>query len=115
MLTSYSTLNQRIYRKILTNNLNKPLHLLHRICPQYTSSSHDIIEKSPSQVLTAPSSAAETPNSSVPRHQWKRDHQQRKERQLAPPTIQFGPPRPVPYGPFRLVARPGPDRADPFA
>jgi hypothetical protein len=34
--------------------------------PQYTSSSHDIIEESPSQVLNALSSAAETPTSSIP-------------------------------------------------
>jgi hypothetical protein len=34
--------------------------------PQYVSSSHEITEESPSQVLTAPSSAVETPTSSVP-------------------------------------------------
>jgi hypothetical protein len=33
---------------------------------QYASSSHEITEESPSQVPTAPSSAAETPTSSVP-------------------------------------------------
>jgi hypothetical protein len=34
--------------------------------PQYASSSHEITEESPSQVPTAPSSAAETSTSSVP-------------------------------------------------
>jgi hypothetical protein len=34
--------------------------------PQYASSSHEITEESPSQVPIAPSSAAETPTSSVP-------------------------------------------------
>jgi hypothetical protein len=35
--------------------------------PQYASSSHEITEESPSQVPTTPSSAVETPTSSVPR------------------------------------------------
>jgi hypothetical protein len=65
MLISHSTLNQRIYRKILTINFNKSLHLLHHR-PQFTSSFHDITKKSSSQVPTTPSSAIETPTSSVP-------------------------------------------------
>jgi hypothetical protein len=48
------------YQPQQTPTFTTPHHL------QYASSSHEIIEESPSQVPTAPSTAATTPTSSVP-------------------------------------------------
>jgi hypothetical protein len=66
MRPSHFTLNQIIFRKILTINLNKTLIFTTFNYPQYATNSHEITEESPSQVPTAPSFIAETITSSVP-------------------------------------------------
>jgi hypothetical protein len=58
--------------------------------PQYTSSSHEITEESPSQVPTAPSSGAETPISSVPPSPMEVRPSEKKRKTVAPPTMHLG-------------------------
>jgi hypothetical protein len=66
---------------------NLPLHPQSNYIPhhsQYVSTSHEIIEESPLQVLTAPFSAAETPTSSVPPSSMEARPSEKKRKTTSP-------------------------------